>query len=162
MLHSNRLVPVLLSLAVLSGLLAGSAGWSALSGRAAPLQQAAASVVISEFRPRGPAGGTDEFVELYNPTGNSVDISDWKINTSDAQGTASTLATVPANTTLQTGQYYLIENSAGKPFDPAWDLSYSLGNIPDDGGVAVLDSSGSIVDQVGMSTGSLYKEPADG
>ncbi len=41
--------------------------------------QSAASVVISEFRPRGPVGGNDEFVELFNPTAAAVEISGWKI-----------------------------------------------------------------------------------
>ncbi|HRK91128.1 MAG TPA: hypothetical protein PK152_18530, partial [Anaerolineales bacterium] len=35
----------------------------------------ATSVVISEFRFRGDGGGNDEFIELYNPTGVSIDIS---------------------------------------------------------------------------------------
>ena len=41
-------------------------------------------VVISEFTTRGPGGSTDEFVELYNPTNESVDISGWAIWTYNA------------------------------------------------------------------------------
>jgi hypothetical protein len=45
---------------------------------AAPRMQVAASIVISEFRTRGPNGAADEFIELYNPTSGSFSIDLWK------------------------------------------------------------------------------------
>lgn len=39
----------------------------------------ASSVVVSEFRSRGPAGANDEFVELRNAGGAPVGISGWKL-----------------------------------------------------------------------------------
>src|SRR5215203_1646924 len=36
-------------------------------------------IVISEFRTRGPNGGNDEFIDLYNLSSAAVDISGWKI-----------------------------------------------------------------------------------
>src|SRR5206468_12524750 len=68
----------------------------------------AASVVISEFRTAGPGGASDEFVELYNPTSNWIDISRWQISASNSEGTISTRSTIPASTILRPGQYYLV------------------------------------------------------
>lgn len=119
------------------------------------------SVVISEFRFRGPSGGNDEFIELYNPTGASIDISGWFIRGSNNAGVTALKATIPALTTLLAGQYYLItNNNAAGPYSGSvlGNLTYGAG-ITDDGGVAIILPDGiTIVDQVGLSVGSAYKE----
>ena len=51
-------------------------------------------VVISEFRVRGPQGGNDEFIELYNAGSAPVGIGGWKINGSNSSGTTSTRVTI--------------------------------------------------------------------
>ena len=56
--------------------------------------------------------------------------------------------------TLQAGCAYLLANSAGST---TGDQTYGTG-ITDDGGVAVLTPALAIVDQVGQSAGSAYKE----
>src|SRR5690242_3512868 len=53
-------------------------------------QAVSTSVVISEFRTRGPNGGNDEFVELYNMSASTVSIGGWKVNGSNNAGTVST------------------------------------------------------------------------
>src|SRR5262249_9257462 len=60
----------------------------------------ATAVVISEFRTRGPAGGNDEFVEIYNNTAAGIDISGYAIRGSNNAGTNSRRPTVPPGTTL--------------------------------------------------------------
>jgi hypothetical protein len=120
------------------------------------------SVVISEFRTRGPRGANDEFIELYNPTTSAIDISNWRINASNASGGTGTRATIPPSTILRSGQYYLVANAAvtdgynNTNVPP--NLVYGTG-ISDDGGIALFKADNTtIVDQVGMSTGSAYKE----
>jgi hypothetical protein len=131
--------------------------------RAAPQMQAATSIVISEFRTRGPGGANDEFVELYNPTGASIDISNWEIwgsNGNNPPSTSSRLV-ILSGTILFSGQHYLIANSNGynNPSVPA-NQTYGSG-ITDNGGIALTMPSGTpIVDQVGMSNNSAYKEGA--
>ena len=117
------------------------------------------SVVISEFRTRGTKGAEDEYIELYNPTTAVVDISGWKINVSNDSGNTSTRVTIPASTILRSGQYYLIANSASNGYSgivPA-DLTYGQG-ITNAGGIALVKTDNTIVDQVGVGTGSVYKE----
>src|ERR1051325_1707559 len=46
-------------------------------------EAASATVVISEFRVRGPNGAADEFVELYNLSAAPVNIGGWKIRGSN-------------------------------------------------------------------------------
>jgi len=86
------------------------------AARAAPLKQASSPVdhvVISEFRTRGPGGEFDEFVELFNPTGNPIEISGWVIKQSSEDGiTITDLVSVDPSTILQPGQYYLIAPSS--------------------------------------------------
>jgi cysteine-rich repeat protein len=69
-------------------------------------------VVISEFSPRGPGGGFDEFVELYNPTTQAIDLSGWKLQTRSATGTSWTDRVVfPGNTSLAPRRYLLAANT---------------------------------------------------
>jgi DNA/RNA endonuclease G (NUC1) len=118
------------------------------------------SIVISEFRFRGPSGASDEFVELYNLSSSAVDISGWKINGSNSLGAASTRVPIAANTVIPSHGHFLATNSTvttGYSGSVAGNQTYATG-ITDDGGVALLNGSGAIVDQVGLSTGSAYKE----
>src|SRR5206468_5155533 len=67
-----------------------------IAASSAPTLHVSASsstVVISEFRVRGPNGGSDEFVELYNVSTAPVPIGGWKVNGSNNAGTTSTRAT---------------------------------------------------------------------
>ena len=150
---------------LLAALGVGALGGAGLSVRAAPRQQVATNIVISEFRFRGPDGGNDEFIEIYNPTSSQVDISDWRIwgsNNSGGTGTSPRYI-FPANTFLQSGQYYLITNNnatAGYSGTVPGDDTYGTG-ITDDGGIALtLPDNTSIVDAVGLSSGSAYQEGA--
>src|SRR5688500_3829598 len=99
-----------------------------LPARAAPEMQMATNIVISEFRSRGPNGGNDEFVELYNPTANPIDITGWKLNSwSPSSGMTATRATLPSFI-LQPGQHYLLANSnAGGRGSITPDLTYGTG-----------------------------------
>ncbi|MDQ3822383.1 MAG: lamin tail domain-containing protein [Actinomycetota bacterium] len=131
------------------------------SAVAATAPAASTNVVISEFRVRGPNGGNDEFVELYNLSGSPVSIGGWKIRGSNSAGTVSTRATITAGTTLAAGCHYLVTNASATagPYSGAvpGDQTYTTG-ITDDGGVAVTLADDTVVDQVGMSTGSAFKE----
>lgn len=119
------------------------------------------TIVISEFRTRGPNGGNDEFIELYNLSAAPVDISGWQVRGSNNSGTASTRAVINAGTVLNPGCHYLLTNpnASGGPYSGsvAGDQTFSPG-ITDDGGIAVATPDGTIIDQVGMSNGSAFKE----
>lgn len=120
----------------------------------------AGDVLISEFRTRGPQGAADEFIELYNPGTSTVVIGGLKIRASNNAGTISDRVTITSGTTLGSGCHYLIANSSASGYSGATtaNQSYTTG-ITDDGGIAITRNNGTtIIDQVGMSAGSAYKE----
>jgi hypothetical protein len=123
--------------------------------QAAPPRQAAVQphVVISEFRAHG-NGADDEFIEIFNATANTVVLNNWLVRKSSGCGT--TLADVATiNTSLFSGQYYLLAKSAG--YTGTADQTYTT-TIADDGGIALIDNFGNIVDQVGLCDTTTYKE----
>lgn len=132
--------------------------WLLLAGIASTFAAQAADVSIDQFRVRGPAGGNDEFVELFNAGPAAIDLSAYKFNASNASGTIGTRLTFPAGTQLASGCHLLLTNSASGGYSGSvpGDLTYATG-VTDTGGLALLDADGNIVDQVGLSTGSAYK-----
>lgn len=130
-----------------------------LSGVAEPATVKPTTVMISEFRVRGPSGGSDEFIELYNNTDAAINIGGWKINGSNATAGTGTRVTITANTMIPARGYFLATFTAsttGYTGPVVGNQTYGSG-ITDDGGIALLNGT-TIIDQVGMSTGSAYKE----
>lgn len=112
----------------------------------------AASVVINEMELNPPEGDID-WIEIYNPDNQSVDISSWTAEITDGSWTGSFEA-VPAGTILPPGGYYVFNGQA------TWDH--------DDGGYATLYSaSGEIMDRTakrldGMNNDFTYGRSPDG
>lgn len=116
-------------------------------------------IVISEFRTRGPSGGSDEFIELYNPTNAPIDIGGWKINGSNSGGTIGTRLTINAGTNIPAHGHFLATNNATNGYSGSvpGNQTYNTG-VTNDGGIALLDAGNTVIDQVGMSAGSAYGE----
>ena len=117
-----------------------------------PARAASTTVVISEFRTRGPNGANDEFIELFNKSAGPVDISGYKIARSNAAGATTVIRTIPAGTTIASRRFYLLTNNGvqGYSGSVAADANYNQG-IDDDGGLALLMPGDQVVDMVGMS-----------
>lgn len=115
--------------------------------------------MINEFRTRGPEGGNDEFIELRNDSSSSIDIGQWRILGSNGSGTTEVRRILDSGILLAPGCHYLLTNSNtnGYSGSPAGDTTYGVG-ITDDGGIALARADGTIVDQVGLSAGSAYRE----
>ncbi len=124
------------------------------------VEPGAAQLLISEFRTRGPAGAADEFVEIYNPTTSALTIGGLKIRASNGSGTISDRLTITAGRTLEPGCHYLVANNGAGGYSGLVPANQTYGTgITDDGGIAITGSNGTrIIDAVGMSSGSAYKE----
>ena len=123
------------------------------------VQAVSSTVVISEFRTVGPNGGNDEFIELYNLSNSAVDISGWTIRGSNNAAGVSIRLTVSASTSIPAHGHFLATNSSASGYSGSvpGNQTYTTG-ITNDGGIALFNASATIIDQVGMSTGSAYKE----
>jgi hypothetical protein len=145
-----RVAIVLSALLTLAGLVVLSAPAGAVS----------TTIVISEFRTNGPNGGSDEFIELYNLSDSPVSIGGWLVRGSNSSGGTTTRATITAGVILQSHCHYLLANSStsGGPYSGSVtpDQTYGTG-ITDTGGIGLLNGT-TVVDQVGMNAGSVYKE----
>ena len=117
-------------------------------------------IVISEYRLRGPNGTNDEFIELFNGGVADVDVSSWTLRSSTGTGAISGLTTLPANTRIRRGCFYIIANTAAaNSVGVTPDKTYvSSSGTPDNGGLAILTNTGTMVDQVGNGAGSAFGE----
>lgn len=122
-----------------------------------PIPSPLPAVVISEFRTRGPNGASDEFVEFYNNSNISVDLSGCKLRVSSSTGVISNRLTFANGTILPPRKHILVVNSAGYGGGVVADQSFSSG-VANDGGIALTLPNDVVVDQVGMSAGSAFRE----
>ena len=141
-------------------------GGSSAQTTVAAITAGADHVVISELAPKNIGGGTstsanDEFVELYNPTAQDVDIGGWKIQYKSATGASyADKVTIPGQTVMPPRSYYLV---AGRSYTGTVtpdlrhtaDLQFAgdsghvrLGNE----NVTVQKVDGNVVDAVGYGT----------
>ncbi|MFH1957537.1 MAG: lamin tail domain-containing protein [bacterium] len=112
-------------------------------------------IVISEIATGSSASAKDEFVELYNPTSSSVDISGWKVQYSAADNgvTFSAKQTIDAGTILPAYQYYLVANIDGYSGGNADALNgWSYGILAAGGHMRLVNSSSEEIDRVGWGT----------
>ena len=123
--------------------------------------RSASGIVISEYRFRGPKGDNDEFIELFNAGSAAVNVGGWlvRVSANNIPTSLATRATIPANTVIPAGCYYLVANATATtgfvgPGRPTPNLTYSTNGYADDGGVAIATGTTavSIVDQVGQGT----------
>ncbi|MBM3413448.1 MAG: lamin tail domain-containing protein [Bacteroidetes bacterium] len=109
------------------------------------------TVVISQvYGGGGNTGATynQDFVELFNASSASVDISGWSIQYASATGPSGTgnwaVAAIPANTTLAGGKYFLIALATGSTGNalPTPDLTNTTINLSGTTGKIALVNNG--------------------
>jgi hypothetical protein len=122
----------------------------------ASLLAASTTLVIHEFRTRGPNGGFDEFIEVRNISGGGISLNGWNVIASNGSGLQEVRANLP-NVVLGAGCSWLLGNSQPTGYTGAVDQPYAIG-ITDDGGIALQQPGGGVVDSVGMSGGSAFGE----
>ena len=92
-----------------------------------------------------------EMVEIYNPTGDTVDIGGWDIAYKTATGSSfSGKATIPTGSDIGPYGFYLV---GGDNVSPTPDhIDTSLGFAATGGHVALRDASNTIIDKLGYGT----------
>lgn len=100
-------------------------------------------VIISELSSGDTKSASNEFVELYNDSAQSVDLSGLKLEYKSATGsTWYVKATIPAGTHLASYRYLIIKSYDGGDVTMQSGLAQSAGNI------RLLDPAGGVVDQM--------------
>lgn len=97
-----------------SGYLTGKAEWK--SGSAAAAQSDSVSsrvrnvqpVKINEVRFSTSASSSDQFIELYNASDRAVDVSNWKLVSTQSQWASVELTKIPAGTSIKPHSYYVL------------------------------------------------------
>lgn len=111
----------------------------------------ATSLVISELLVGIPGNNNHEFVELYNPGTEAVDLADWELRYANRDDRApETLATWPAGALVPPqGHYLLVRIGADLGLLP--DAVFDLPLSERKGGLVLVDATGQIVDAVGWN-----------
>lgn len=108
-----------------------------------------AVIRVNEFMTGSTGAASNEFVELVNAGTSAADVGGFKVAYRSAAGTAdTTLATIPAGTSIPAGGFYLL-GGGGYLGAHAPDQTFSASLAATGGGLAVRDSTGTILDSVG-------------
>ncbi|MEK7211892.1 MAG: lamin tail domain-containing protein, partial [Patescibacteria group bacterium] len=121
-------------------------------------------LVISEVQIGGATAG-DEFVELYNPTASSVDITGWKLSRITASGgTSENLLRPFPSATISARGFYLITHPTDYTGAVTPDAIYSTTkSLAPNNTVALYDANGAAVDALGFGEAAMFEgAPAPG
>ena len=138
-------------------------------------QVAAAQLIISEFRVRGPNGANDEFIEIYNNSGADHTVAGGGTGYGVAASNGVARCVIPNGTVIPNRGHYLCVNSvgyslasypAGNGTTATGDATYTT-DVPDNAGIAIFNTSvaanfvlANRLDAVGSTSeaNTLYKE----
>lgn len=114
--------------------------------------QIASTVVISEFASRGASSAFDEFIELYNPTLQDVDISNWKLQYKSASGTTwQDYVIIPAPNMIRAHGFFLLSNNSYGGATPS-DVKWGANGIADNGHIRIVNAASAEIDRIGYGS----------
>lgn len=122
----------------------------------------ATHVVISEIQIlKVKASNHDQFVELYNPTSSSVDLTGWRLTRKTKSGTQHNLVKSMSGIIPSHG-FFLITPQSGFTGSVTSDEKYSGSNFITTNNTVLLysDAGKTLVDKVGMGTASDFNGSA--
>jgi hypothetical protein len=138
-----------------AGFLTARASWRGGADTSQQRIRSAPPVKINEVRFATGGNATDQFIELYNASSGTVDISGWKLANTQTFFATLPLATIPAGTTLAPKSFYLLGAASSGLAAPAAAGSTSV-NLRNVGGFAAgqtvnVDGEDRVVRSVGTA-----------
>lgn len=118
------------------------------------VRSATSHVVISEVQVEGDTAN-DEFVELYNPTESSIDITGWKLKRLNSAGTTYNLVTSIEGSIPAHG-FFLMTHPADYTGSESADDLYSSASyaMSSNNTVILFNDADEVIDKVGMGSAS--------
>ena len=118
---------------------------------------AANHIVIAQIATGGAAASND-FIKLYNPGIASVSLDGWRLRKKTSGGTDSSIKVFGAGNSIVPGGFFVWANTAnGFAASLNADASSSA-TLAADNSVALMDASGTIIDEVAWGTGTNQYE----
>jgi hypothetical protein len=114
------------------------------------------SVVISEVSMGSEDSASDEFVELYNNTGNDIDLNGWSLYYKSSTGkTWTKRASIGQNSIIRSHDYYLLANSRAGA-----DTVMTSGMSQTSGVIQIKDNNGTLIDLLGWGSADTFETEA--
>jgi len=116
-------------------------------------------IVISQLVTRGTGGASDEFVELYNPNDETVNLTGWRLQTKSAEGSTwiNRLGSngLPEGSYIEAHGYFLLASAdyAGLTI-PDYQHESNWGLADSGGHVRLVDTQNNVLDKVGYNQAS--------
>jgi hypothetical protein len=150
----------LTGLLLLSLLGVGMLGGAGLSARAAPRQQSTLDVIINEVAWMGTQyNANDEWIELYNPTSNDIDLTGWQLlfksSPTVIEETIDLSPNLLPGNILLAGAYFLLERTDDTTTDITADLIYT-GALTNTGMILELVAPGNIIIDTANGNGGAW------
>ncbi len=116
----------------------------------------ATNIVVNEIQTAGQTS-KDEFVELYNPTDASIDVTGWRLTKKTATGNEANLVSTFSSMSIQPHGFLLIAHPTDYKGSVSPDLTYSTSNTIADDNTVILyrDAGDTIVDLVGVGKATV-------
>jgi hypothetical protein len=114
-------------------------------------QAISTTLVISQFQVSG-NGVSDEFVEIHNISGHSINLNGYKLVYRVSDGTSDYLLNTFGSVTLPAGGYYLAAGGGYDDESVLQDTSFSTGLAAAGGGIAIRNTEDVIIDSVGYGS----------
>lgn len=119
-------------------------------------------LVISELKTSGGTGkSTDEFIELYNPTDEDVNLNGWQLIKKTSAGSNYALVDNFGDKTIGAHSFFLIVHPIGYLGSVTPDIIYSTTNsISDNNTIILMDPVLAAIDEVGYGTTTFFETEA--
>ncbi len=109
-------------------------------------------ILITEIQIKTASSTNHDFIELYNPTTTSLDISGFQLKKRNSNGSESSIRVFPGNSTIPAQSYFLWANSDYALATQISADATSSQTLAQNNSIALFDNNGNILDALNWGT----------